>query len=124
MPDPRQGVDIRLAHCHDLALQSHFHATERRRVGLTFLPFQPVAARQGPDSAQHRVNPVARARNGAVDPLGCQQKRSLYPMGLTFRQQPRLQGGGVGKTGELIKGGDDLHRASLPPTAAIFKRLA
>ena len=55
------------------------------------------------------VNPGTGARNRAIHPLMGQQKRALDPCCLTQRQKRWAQGGRVGETGELVKGGNDKH---------------
>ena len=76
MANARARVHVGLAHRDDLFLQPNLEAAEGLVGAGAFLPLQIGAAGQGADMVKHRVDPGAWPRDGAVDPLMCQQKRA------------------------------------------------
>ena len=86
---------------------------EGLRGGGGFLPGQAGAARQAADMGQHRVDRLARAGDGAVDPLRRQQQRAGHAPATAELRQRRLQPGGIVEAGELVERGEDEHAARL-----------
>lgn len=109
MPDRSHRIDIGLPHCHDLLLETHLHAAERHGFSRALFPFKPCTTGQRPDMGQHRIDPRAMARDGAVDPLARQKQRAADTIPLAHRQQGVPQGGGIREPGKVIKGGNSQH---------------
>ena len=107
--DAGAGVDVGLAHRHDLALQPDLEAGKGRLPGRALLPLQIGAAGQGADVGQHRVDARARACDGAVDPLGRDQQGAGDAARLAHGAEAGAQGVRVREPGEVIERGDDLH---------------
>ncbi len=112
--DAGARVDVGLAHGHDLALEADFHATEGLGLGKAFLVLQVCTAGQGAEMCEHRIDPGSAAGDGAIDPLGGNQERALDPLRFGKGQKRPFQCGRVGKTGEVIEGGDGEHGLHLP----------
>ena len=122
MPGPGARIDIGFAHRHDLALQAHLHAAEGHVCGGAFFPVEIVAAGQGADMIERRVDPGARPRDGAVDPLPREQQRPPHPHGLASRQKRCPERGGVVEGGEFVKGCHGEHRPPIDPGLSPHKR--
>src|SRR6056297_775884 len=109
--DARLGVDVRLAHGDDLALEADLEAAEGLPLTAAFLPLQIGAAGQGADMGQHRVDSGAGACDGAVDPFMRQQERTRDALREAKAIERATDGGGVIEAGEVVEGGDGIHGA-------------
>ncbi len=112
MPNPRQRVDIGLAHGDDLFLEPDLEAGEGLVLSGAFLVLKPGAARKGAQIVKNGVDPGARACDGAVDALMRQQKRAGNAVCAALLQQRPLQSGGVLESGKVIKCCDCIHNVA------------
>lgn len=109
----RDRVDSRLTHGDDLALEADFHLAEGRGRALAFFPFQIRATRQRTNMRKHSVDTRARTRDSAIDTFGGQQQGSGYAMDAGGPGQRGLEGFGIGKAGEMVKGGNFVHEREI-----------
>ena len=122
MSGPGARVDFGFSHRNDLALQAHLHAAEGHVRGGAFFPVEIAAAGQGADMIKRLVDPGARPRDGAVDPLPSQQQRPPNPHGVAGRQKWRPERGGVVEGGEFVKCCHGEHRPPIDPGPSPHKR--
>ena len=64
---------------------------------------------------EHRLDPVLRAGDGAVNAFVREEQRTTNAMGLRHGEQRFTQRGGVGEGGETVKGTDADHGRAFTP---------